>query len=293
MLILIADAFDASLPDKLKKFGEVTSDINKLPEATVVLVRSKTKCTKEFIDKAPNLKLIIRGGVGTDNIDKEHAKKKNVQVANTPKASAISVAELAIAMMAAIPSKLIEGHNAMLQGKFLKNEIKRTELNNKTLGLIGIGNIASEVAMRAKAFNMKVIAYDKYVQQSAHAEMKTFDEVIAQSHYISLHTPLTDETRGMINAKVISTMKDGAVIINTCRAGVIEDNAVVEALKSGKLACYATDVYPSDPPPPEYPILKAPNVIMMPHVGGSTKENLLRIGVEVEEIIKKFVERTK
>src|SRR5512136_229886 len=166
MKILIADAFDAALPERLKKFGEVTSDSSALASADVVLVRSKTKCTKEYIDQAPNLKLIIRGGVGTDNIDKEAAKAKGVQVKNTPKASSPAVAELAFALMLAIPNKLIEAHNTTKEGKFLKNEIKRTELLGKTLGLIGVGRIGTEMAKRAKAFGMNVIGFDKIVTQS-------------------------------------------------------------------------------------------------------------------------------
>ncbi|HSA21111.1 MAG TPA: hydroxyacid dehydrogenase, partial [Myxococcota bacterium] len=133
MLILIADKFDDVLPEKLKKFGEVTTDIGRLAEAEVVLVRAATKADKAFFEKAKQCKLIIRGGVGTDNIDKAAAKEKGVEVLNTPKASSVAVAELAFAMMLAVPNRLIEAHNAMLEGKFLKKEIKRTELYQKTL----------------------------------------------------------------------------------------------------------------------------------------------------------------
>ena len=166
MLILISDAFDASLADKLSAFGEVTDDKSKLSEANVVLVRSKTKCTKEYIDSAPNLKLIIRGGVGIDNIDKEYAESKGIIVRNTPKASSVAVAELAMALMIASPAHLIDYHNGMKEGKWLKKELKRTELYGKTLCLIGIGHIAQEVATRAAAFGMKVVAYDKFVKSS-------------------------------------------------------------------------------------------------------------------------------
>lgn len=286
MLILISDAFDASLPDRLKAFGEVTDDKSRLADADVVLVRSKTKCTKEYIDQAPRLKLIIRGGVGLDNVDKKYAEEKGIIVKNTPKASSIAVAELAFAMMIAVPNRLIEAHNSMCEGKFLKSELKRTELFGKTLCLVGIGNIASEVAKRAKAFGMKVVAYDKFVSKSEHADMcASLKEAVQQADYISLHTPLTDETRGMINADMIATMKDKAVLINTGRGACIDADAVCQALESGKLAAYATDVWPNDPPAEDYPILKAKNVLMAPHIGASTKENLLRIGDEVVVII--------
>lgn len=289
MLILISDAFDSSLPDKLKRFGEVTDDKSRLKEAEIVLVRSATTCTKEYIDGAPHLKLIIRGGVGIDNIDKVHAKEKGIQVRNTPKASSIAVAELAFALMIAIPARLVEGHNAMKEGKFLKKELKRTELHGKTLGLVGAGNIATELAIRAGAFGMKVLAFDPFVEKHGHAEMVgSLKDLVSQSHYVSLHTPLTDQTRGMINKEILGTMKDGAVLINTGRGNCVVAEDIAEALKSGKLKGYGTDVWPSDPPPEDYPLLKAPGVLMLPHLGASTKENLLRIGTEVEEIIEEY-----
>ncbi|MBU0753997.1 MAG: hydroxyacid dehydrogenase, partial [Planctomycetes bacterium] len=160
MKILVSDAFDASLPGRLKKFGEVTDDKSRVSEVDVVLIRSKTKCTKEYIDGAPNLKLIIRGGVGIDNIDSAYAKEKGIEVRNTPAASSIAVAELAFALMIALPNHLIKAHNGMVKGEWLKKECKRTELYQKTLGCIGLGRIGYETAKRAAAFGMKVIAYD-------------------------------------------------------------------------------------------------------------------------------------
>ncbi len=293
MLIFIADSFDKSLPDKLAKFGEVTTDIARLPEAEIVLIRSKTKATKEYIDSAPKLKMIIRGGVGTDNIDKVYAKEKGVIVKNTPKASSIAVAELAFAMMIAVPNRLIEAHNSMREGKWLKKELKRTELFEKTLALVGAGNIGTEVAKRAKAFGMKVVAYDPFGKESEYyALVPTLEEAVASADYISFHVPLTDQTRDMVNAALIAKMKKGVIIVNTARAKCFVTADLIAALDSGHIACYATDVWPSDPPDPDYPILKHPNVIMAPHIGASSNENLLRIGVEVEAIIKEYVERS-
>jgi D-3-phosphoglycerate dehydrogenase len=289
MLILISDAFDSSLPDKLAPYGEVTDDKGRLAEANVVLVRSKTKCTREYIDGAPNLKLIIRGGVGLDNVDREYAATKGIGVFNTPKASAVAVAELAFALMLAVPNRLIEAHNSMSQGKWLKKDLKRTELLGKTLCLIGIGNIATEVAKRAAAFGMNVVYYDLFVKSSEYAQAKaTIKEAVAEADYVSLHVPLTDETRGMINADMIARMKDGVVLINTCRGDCVAYDDVAKALESGKIRAYATDVWPSDPPPEDNPILKAPHTVMAPHIGASTRENLLRIGEEVEHIIKNY-----
>ncbi len=293
MLILISDAFDASLPDKLKTFGEVTDDKSQLPDADVVLIRSKTKCTKEYIDGAPNLKLIIRGGVGLDNVDREYAASKGIIVHNTPKASAIAVAELAFALMIAVPNHIITGHNGMKDGKWLKKELKRTELCCKSLCLVGVGNIATEVAIRAKAFGMSVKAFRKSNKPWDQGEVKaTLAEAVEGADYVSLHTPLTDETRGMINAETIGAMKDGAVLVNTGRGDCVVAEDVKAALESGKLKAYATDVWPSDPPSDDYPLLQAPNTVMTPHIGASSKENLLRIGEEVQAKITTFVGRS-
>lgn len=290
MLILISDAFDPSLPEKLAKFGEVTDDKARLPEADVVLIRSKTKATREYIDLARNLKMIIRGGVGTDNIDKPYCKEKGIVVHNTPKAPAIAVAELAMAMMLAVPNHIVKADATMHAGEWAKKELKRTELNGKTLGLVGIGNIAQAVAVRAKAFGMNVKAYDKYVAQSDKAEMvPTLEELAAQSDYISMHLPKTDETVGLLNADILAKCKDGVVVVNTGRGLTVDANDMKAALESGKVACYATDVWDSDPPSPDYPILAAPNVLMAPHLGASSKENLLRIGEEVVAHIDAFV----
>jgi D-3-phosphoglycerate dehydrogenase len=289
MLILISDAFDSNLADKLSVFGEVTSDKSKLSEADVVLVRSKTKCTKEYIDNAPNLKLIIRGGVGIDNIDKEYAESKGIVVHNTPRASSVAVAELAMALMIAAPSHIIEYNNGMKSGKWLKKELERTELFGKTLCLVGIGNIAQQVAVRAKAFGMNVVAYDKFVKSSDLAQLiPTLEAAVADADYISIHTPLTPETKGMFNKDLFAKFNKTPVIINTCRGLVVDADDMVTALNEGTVALYCSDVYPSDPPAEDYPILKAEKVILTPHVGANSCENLLRIGDEAYSIIKAF-----
>jgi D-3-phosphoglycerate dehydrogenase len=289
MKILIADAFDESLPGRLAVFGEVTSDVAKVAEADVLLVRSKTKVTKEYLEGAPNLKLIIRGGVGLDNIDVEAARSKGVEVRNTPRASSIAVAELTLALMMAVPNRIIEGHNGIKEGKFLKKELKRTELYGKTLGLLGAGLIGTEVARRALAFGMRVVAHDHYISNHALAELVEDDsELFALSDFISIHLPLTPETKGMIDKHAIARMKDGVILVNTARGKVVVEEDLAEALKSGKVRAYATDVFYSDPPDPSCPLLTAPNVVMTPHIGGSSKENLLRIGDNVIDILKKW-----
>jgi len=288
--ILISDAFDPGLPDKLKRFGEVTDDKSQLADCEVVLVRSKTKCTREYLDSAPKLKLIIRGGVGLDNIDRPCAAEKGIKVFNTAAASSIAVAELAFALMIALPNHIVKGHESMVRGEWIKKQLKRTELYKKTLGVFGCGRIGTEIALRAKAFGMKVIGYDPFLNSHDTIEIiNDLDTMLPMCDYISLNTPLTDETAGMINKDVIAKMKDGVYIVNTGRGKVVVEEDIAEALKSGKIAGYGNDVWYSDPPE-STPLTSAPNTILTPHIGASTKENLLRIGDIIEELIGKYVD---
>ena len=290
MVILLADAFASDLPGRLAPFGEVTNDLGRVAEAEVIIVRSKTKVDKAMIDKASKLKYVIRGGVGVDTIDVDYAKTKNIAVDNTPEASSLAVAELAFALMIAMPCHIAEADASMKQGKWLKKELERSELCGKTLGLVGIGRIAREVALRAKAFGMRVIAYDKYVEKSEAAEMMSLEAVLSQSDYISLHTPLTDETKGMINAASIASMKKGAYLVNTCRGQVIVEEDVAAALASGQLGGYGGDVYYKEPPEGS-PLLTAPHALLTPHLGASTEENLLRLGDCIVDRMKKYTKK--
>ncbi len=290
MLLLICDAFDASLEEKLSQFGEVTTDISRLAEAQVALVRSKTKCTKEWINQAPNLKIIIRGGVGIDNIDVKYAESKGITVRNTPKSPAIAVAELAFAMMLAVPNHIVAAHNGMKEGKWLKKGLKRSELFGKTVCVVGLGNIGTEFAKRCAAFGMTVKSYSYPSLPSDHAEVcEILEEAVADADYVSLHTPLNPATKGMIDAELIEKMKDGVIVINTGRGPVVDADAMVAALESGKVATYASDVWPNDPPAADYPILSAPNTLMLPHLGASSDENLRRIGQEACDIIASLI----
>jgi len=289
MLILLSDAFDPGLPGKLKKFGEVTDNKTRVPEAEVILIRSKTKVTREYIDGAPKLKMVIRGGVGLDNVDLVYAKEKGITVHNTAAASSIAVAELAFTLMISITNHLAKADKSMHEGKWLKKELKRTELYLKTLGIIGMGRIGTELAKRSIAFGMKVVAYDPYVKSSDFADLKpTMKDVFKISDYVSLHLPLTEETKGLINSETLKDFKDGAYLINTGRGKTIVEEDVAEALKSGKLKAFGNDVWYSDPPENTV-LIDAPNVTMLPHLGASTNENLLRIGNIIEELIADYV----
>jgi D-3-phosphoglycerate dehydrogenase len=287
MLVLLADAFLPDLPKRLEAFGEVSQDMSREGEAEVLIVRSKTKVGKDVIDKAPKLKLIIRGGVGVDTIDVPYAESRKIKVTNTPEASSVAVAELAFSMMLSLASRICEADPSMKQGKWLKKELERTELMGKTLGLVGIGRIAREVAVRAKAFGMDVVAFDRFVPKSDAARMVDLEELYAKSDYISLHVPLTDETKGMINASALAKMKKGVRIVNTCRGKVVVEADVAAALKDGRLAGYASDVYYSDPPE-NSPLVTAPNTILSPHLGASTAENLKRLEDCIVERMKSY-----
>ena len=288
MLILISDAFDEGLPTRLAKFGEVTDDQSRLPDAEIVLVRSKTKVTKEYIDSAPKLKMVIRGGVGLDNVDLVYAKEKGVIVFNTADASTTAVAEQAFALMIAMPNHITKADSSMREGKWIKKELKRTELHSKTLGILGLGRIGLALAQRAGAFHMRVLGWHPDVYFTDDAEIcETMEEVLKQSDYVSLHMPLLPSTKGIINKETLKLFKDGAYLLNTGRGKCIVEEDVVEALKSGKLSGYATDVWYSDPPE-NSPLINAPNTILTPHIGASSKENMKRIGIIVDRLISDY-----
>jgi D-3-phosphoglycerate dehydrogenase len=287
MKILISDPFSKELAEQLKEFGEVTDDKAELPNADIVLVRSATKATKEYIDQAPNLKLIIRGGVGIDNIDVEYAKSKNIIVRNTPEASSVAVAELVFALMLAIQRNIVKAHNTTKNKEWIKKQLKGSELYHKTLGLLGIGRIARAVFTRAKAFDMNIIACDPYACYDECTQVEKGD-LFRDSDIISLHVPITDETKGMINKETISMMKDGVIIINTARGKLINEADLAEAIKSGKVKYAGIDVFENEPPEGS-PLLEADNILLTPHLGANTFENMDRIGEIVVDIISDFV----
>jgi len=293
MLILISDAFNDSLPGILSKYGEVTDDKGRVAEADIVLIRSKTKVTKEYIDAAPNLKMVIRGGVGLDNVDLAYAKEKGVAVHNTPEASSVAVAEMAFALMIALPNHIAKADASMREGKWIKKELKRTELTGKTLGILGLGRIGLTLAERARLFGMRTIGWHPDVYFTDWAEIiPTMEETVAQSDFVSLHMPLLPDTKGIINKDMLAKFKDGAYLINTGRGKCVVEEDIVEALKSGKLAGYATDVWYSDPPE-NSPLFDAPNTILTPHIGASTKENMLRISVIIDRLVGDFAAKQK
>lgn len=289
MVILIADSFDSTLPELLAKHGEVTSDLARLPDAEIVLVRSKTKVNRDFIDKAKKLKVVVRGGVGMDTIDVEYCCEKGVVAHNTADASTVAVAELAFALMVALPNNITKADRSMREGHWLKSELTRTELMGKTLGILGMGRIGTALAIRARAFRMRILAWHGDVRFSDFAELYgDMRDVLTQSDYVSIHMPLVDSTRGIINRQTLAHFKKGAYLINTARGECVVEQDVVEALRFGRLGGYAADVFAKEPPVGS-PLLDAPNTILLPHLGASTHENLLRIGTVIDQIVAEYV----
>jgi D-3-phosphoglycerate dehydrogenase len=293
MLILISDPFSKELPGMLGELGEVSDDKSELANAEIVLVRSATKVTPEYIDQAPNMKMVIRGGVGIDNIDVEYCQKKGIRVENTPDASAIAVAELTMSLMLTISRNMVLAHNSTKEGKWLKKQLKGRELYGKTLGLVGgAGRIASEVAKRATAFGMNMFACDICGRPLDYAELMDTDELFIHSDILSLHTPLTDDTKNIIKKKNLDKMKEGAIVINTARGGLVVEEDLYDALKSGQIAYAGLDVYETEPLR-ESPLFELDNVLLTPHIGAQTYENMERISIEVKQLIQDYINDLK
>lgn len=289
MKILIADKFGPGLEERLARFGTVrTADDAFLAEAEVVLVRSATKVNHDYIDRVKKLRLVIRGGVGIDNIDAAYCKEKGILVRNTPAASSIAVAELALALMLALVRRVPEAHASMRAGGWEKKSLKGSELGGKTLGLVGAGRIAREVALRAKAFGMRVVACRRSKRACRFAKLVPFERLLAEADFVSLHLPLTDDTKHLVGAETLARMKKGAFLVNTARGALVDEAALAEALRSGKLGGAGVDVYAPEPPDPKSPLLSAPNVVLTPHLGSSTAENMERIADEAVALIEAF-----
>ena len=258
-----------------------------------VIIRSATKLTADVIEKGKNLKVIGRAGIGLDNIDLAAAKKNNIKVINTPTATSISVAELVMGMMFALSRHLVDSTVSMKEGKWEKKRFKGKELYGKTIGIIGLGNIGKEIAVRCIALGMKVIAFDPYIDdnnaRSMGIEPATFDKLLAESDIITVHVPKTKETRNMISKGQFKKMKEGVYIINCARGGIIEEGALYDAMKNEKVAGAALDVYENEPPI-NSSLLSLNNVVLTPHIGAQTREGQDRCGLEVAEKVIKELE---
>jgi D-3-phosphoglycerate dehydrogenase len=259
-------------------------------DAVALVVRSETKITKKVIEAAPKLRVVGRAGVGVDNVDIEAATQHGTVVMNTPGGNTITTAELSFAMLLALARKVPQAHATMMAGKWDRKLFQGAELAGKTLGILGMGRIGTEVAKRAVAFGMRVIAYDPYLTEDrAKAIGAVFadsvDQVYFSADFITVHMPVTPETKQMLNAAAFAKMKPGVRIVNCARGEIISENDLIAALESGKVAGAALDVFSVEPLPADHPFRHQPNLILTPHLGASTEEAQEKCGIEVAEVI--------
>jgi D-3-phosphoglycerate dehydrogenase / 2-oxoglutarate reductase len=269
--------------------GKLTSH---LESADALIVRSALQVDEALLEHAPNLRVIGRAGVGVDNVDLDAATRKGIAVMNTPGANAVAVAELTLGMMLGMARFIPRADGLMHAGKWEKKSLQGTELRGKTLGVIGLGKIGMEVARRAKAFGMEIVGHDPFVSASVAKEngirMGKLEEVYAAADYLTLHVGLTPQTTGMINAESIALMKKGVRIVNCARGELIDEAGLATALKEGKVAGAALDVFQEEPLK-NSPLTSLENVILTPHIGGSTREAQEAVGVQVAQQVKEYL----
>ena len=258
-----------------------------------IVIRSATKLRAEIIDCSTDLKLIVRAGVGLDNVDVPYAKEKGIEVRNTPAASSNSVAELALGHILSLARHIGRGTVSLKEGKWEKKKLKGVEIDGKTLGIVGIGRIGQSLAHKAHALEMRVIAFDKFVEKSPLPKIVTmvrFEELLQESDFISLHIPFDPKVGATIGAKEFSLMKDELRIINCARGGVIDEVALADALASGKIAGAALDVFANEPPNMNDAFFAQENLSLTPHIGAATVEAQSRVGAEAAEIVIEFAQ---
>src|SRR5882762_5134251 len=276
----IIEAYGSS-PEKML---ELVKDVH------AIAVRSETKITAAIFAAAPLLKVVGRAGVGVDNVDVEAATQRGVVVMNTPAGNTISTAELSFAMILSLARKVPQAHASMSAGKWDRKQFQGIELAGKTLGVLGLGRIGSEVAKRALIFGMKVVGYDPFLTEARARDLGIelagdLDVVYRDADFITVHMPVTDQTRGMLNARAFARMKPKVCIVNCARGEIIVENDLLAALDSGKVAAAALDVFSEEPLPAEHPFRKHPSITLTPHLGASTQEAQEKCGIEVAEVI--------
>jgi D-3-phosphoglycerate dehydrogenase / 2-oxoglutarate reductase len=299
--VLVADAISPRGIDALRGQGELEVEVKTglredelvavAPAYAAIVVRSQTKITARVLEATRQLRVVGRAGVGVDNVDVETATRRGVIVMNTPGGNTISTAEHAFSLLVSIARTIPQAHASMVAGKWDRKSFEGVELYGKTLGIVGMGRIGTEIARRAIAFGMRPVAYDPYLSPSRARSLQVelfedLDDVLARSDFLTLHLPLTAETQHLINAERIQKMKKGARIINCARGGLIDETALGTALQSGQLAAAALDVFEVEPPPADYSLRKLSNVVFTPHLGASTTEAQESVGIEIAEAIR-------
>jgi (S)-sulfolactate dehydrogenase len=294
--VLVADDLSPEAVQVLRKAGlEVDVKVGMKPdelEAVIggydgLAVRSATKVTAKVLEKATRLKVVGRAGVGVDNVDLDAATRRGVVVMNTPGGSSTTVAELALAMVLSLSRHVAAATASVKSGKWEKKKFQGHELAGKTLGVVGIGNIGSVLVDRARALKMRAIAYDPFISADAArklgVELVELDALWRESDVISLHVPITDKTRNLVNADVLSRVKKGAILVNCARGGIVDEKALAEALATGRLGGAAMDVFEKEPPPADHPLFKFENFVCTPHIGASTEEAQSAVAIAIAE----------
>ncbi len=298
MKVLVKEKIADSGIEDLKKHFEVVigtdwdeSTFHKeLPSFDAIIIRSATKMTADLIEMASSLKIIGRAGIGVDNVDVEAATKKGIIVANAPQSNIISAAEHALALLLSAARQIPQANTSLHGGKWERSKFEGIELYDKTLAILGYGKIGGLVAKRAQAFGMKVLAYDPYISKEKAAQdqvevAQSLDEAWKKADIITIHLPKTPETLGMIDADQIKKMKDGVVIINAARGGILDEQALADAVKSGKVAAAGLDVFSTEPCT-DSPVFGLDNVVVTPHLGASTHEAQDKAGITIAEMVK-------
>lgn len=294
--ILISDKLGAAGLQRLDQAKDVSYDmitgmskeelIATIPAYDALIIRSDTKADADVIAAGTNLKVIGRAGIGVDNVDIRAATMRGIIVMNTPTGNSHATAEQAMALMLAASRNTAQAHASLAAGEWNRSQFAGVELYQKTLGIIGFGNIGRLVAKRAQGFEMEVIAYDPFISEEVGRELGVtlvdLDDLLAQSDYITLHMALVDATRNLINAETIAQMKDGVIFINAARGKMVDENALAEALKSGKIRAAGLDVYQSEPPVGS-PLIGLPNVVHVPHLGASTAEASKNVAIQIAD----------
>jgi len=287
--ILIADNLDQQAERRLTSAAEVINDsaLDELGQVDALIVRSATKVTRDVLERGlPRLKVVGRAGVGVDNIDLDAARQLGVTVVNAPLAATNAVAELTLGLMLAMARHIPQANSAMHQARWDKKAYKGTELAGRTLGVFGMGRIGAAVAERAAALGMDVAGYDPLIPpdeiERRSAKPVSRDDLLERSDYISLHVPLTDDTRGMIGADALRQMKTGVRLVCAARGGVVDEDALLDALERGHVAGAALDVFAQEPPG-DTPLLRHPNLIATPHLGAQTSEAQVRAATDIAD----------
>jgi D-3-phosphoglycerate dehydrogenase len=301
--VFISDKLEAGGLDLLKQAGLDVDNRPGLKDAELkqalqaadgMIVRSGTKVTADLLDQPGKLRAIVRAGVGVDNIDVATATRKGIIVMNTPGGNTVSTAEQTVTLLMALARHTPAADAALHQGKWERNKFVGTQLAGKTLGIVGLGRVGREVARRAAGLDMKVIGYDPFLAPDRAAQLGIeaavdLDQLLPRVDFLTVHTPLTAETTNLIGARELGRMKKGSRVINCARGGIINEEALAEALKSGQLAGAALDVFVQEPPAPDHPLLKLPNVVVTPHLGASTVEAQESVALEAAQLLVDFL----